>query len=137
MNFFFSKPESGVGLVTELPELDNIGLLILCTYAPSGDHFVTGTTTGQIDVWDVSNGYSLLTTITDHVGILTDMVFSENGCYLATAAVDMTMRIFDVKNGYVLKAVFYAPINKLDFVTEDVLVVGEATGNKRLLKIQM
>ena len=72
--------------------------------------------------------------ITGNVSMIRDMAFSPTGSYLATVAVEMTLRVWDVGDGYSPKAVYYSPVNKLGFLTENELVVGEATGNRHYLQ---
>ena len=66
--------------------------------------------------------------------MIRDMAFSPTGSYVTTVAVEMTLRVWDARGGYSPKAVYYGPVNKLGFLGENELVVGEATGNRRYLQ---
>ena len=121
-------------MLVELPE--HAGDVKVCLYSADGRFLVTGCNSGRVLVWNgQSPQYGMLHSLPGHVSPIKDVKFSPATRYLATVAVEMSLRIWDVESDFCLKSVYYAPVNKMDFTSEDVMVTGESTGNLRYLKI--
>ena len=67
--------------------------------APDCTMFVTGTSRGQVTIWSITTGETLLGPL-EHGGVVMGVKFSPDGGRLATACFgDSTIRIFDAHNG--------------------------------------
>ena len=97
---------------------------------------MTSTISGRVQLWNaVTDLYQSSTDLEGHSTSIKDAAFSPDSRFLATAAVEMAVHVWDVTAGGRLHAAWYGPVNCLDFIANDLLVVGEATGNKRYLNI--
>ena len=108
--------------------------LKLLRYSHGGIHLASADIAGEVRIWDVAQGYQLITALRDHVSMVKDMHYSPNDVYLVTVATEMSMRVWAVAGGYKLKASFFSPINYFGFASANKVVVGEATGNRRYLE---
>jgi len=154
-NRVFSDPTKSVKLVVTLPDL---GALTKCLlYSPDAQFLMTSTISGRVQLWNAdtdlnqsstgldSSSNELWNATTDlykssmdlegHVTSTKDASFSPDSRFLATAAVEMAVHVWDMTASGRIHAAWYGPVNCLDFISNDVLVVGEATGNRRHLKI--
>ena len=155
--FVCSDPTQAVKLLITLPDLGALTKRLL--YSPDGQFLMTSTISGRVQLWnaatdlsqcstDVKNQttsnelrnaatdlYKVSTDLEGHTTPIKDAAFSPDSRFLATAAVEMAVHVWDLTAGGRVHAAWYGPVNCLDFVANDLLVVGEATGNKRYLKI--
>ena len=153
----FSDPTQCVKLIATLPNLSALSKHLL--YSPDGQFLMTSTISGRVQLWNantdlyqsssdmqyettsselwnaVTDLYNCSTDLEGHCTSIKDAAFSADSRFLATAAVEMAVHVYDVTAGKRLHSAWYGPVNCLDFIANDVLVVGEATGNKRYLKI--
>lgn len=118
-----------------MTEIQNSGQPITkCLYSPDNVYLVTTDQTGKTKVWLVERDYSLVKSLMGHVSMMRDMAFSPSGRYFATVAVEMSLRIWDVSDKFNMICAWYGPVNQLGFIDENVLILGEATGNKRTVQ---
>ena len=117
---------------TELPSNDQE--LKFCLYSPDGAYLVTSDIDGCVKTWDAKNKYKFIKSLRGHVSLMRDMAFSPSARYLATVAVEMSLRIWDVENNFSLVCVWYGPVNQLSFISERLIILGEATGNRRMIE---
>jgi len=121
-------------LIIALPDLGALTKRLL--YSPDGQLLMTSTISGRVQLWNaVTDLYQSSTDLEGHSTSIKDAAFSPDSRFLATAAVEMAVHVWDVMAGGRLHAAWYGPVNCLDFIANDLLVVGEATGNKRYLNI--
>ncbi|KAK2144717.1 hypothetical protein LSH36_736g01022 [Paralvinella palmiformis] len=126
---------SDSGNETFVTEIQNSGQPITkCLYSPDNVYLVTTDQTGKTKVWLVERDYSLVKSLMGHVSMMRDMAFSPSGRYFATVAVEMSLRIWDVSDKFNMICAWYGPVNQLGFIDENVLILGEATGNKRTVQ---
>ena len=129
-----SDPTKCVKLITALPDLGALTKRLL--YSPDGQFLMTSTISGRVQLWNAdTNLYQSSTELQGHSTSIKDASFSPDSRFLATAAVEMAVHVWDMTAGGRVHAAWYGPVNCLDFVADDILVVGEATGNIRYLKI--
>lgn len=120
-----------------MTEIQNNGQPIKrCIYSPDNNYLVSTDLAGKTKVWLVKKGYSFVKNLIGHVSMMRDMGFSPSGRYLATVAVEMSLRIWDFSDNFNMVCAWYGPINQLGFIAENVLVLGEATGNRRIIQFQ-
>ena len=118
-------------------EIQNSGQEIKqCLYSPDGAYLVTTDLTGKVKVWLVKKDYNHVKSLTGHVSMLRHMAFSPSGRYFATVAVEMSLRVWDVMNNFDMICAWYGPVNQFGFIAENVLVLGEATGNRRIIEFK-
>jgi WD40 repeat protein len=130
----FSEASSGSAkFVTELPSFGSALKRVL--YSPDGAELATTTISGSVQLWHACDKYASTSHLVGHVSSIKDAGFSPDSRYLATAAVEMSVFVWDVARRR-LKAAWYGPVSCLDFLSNDVIVTGEATGNRRCLKIE-
>ena len=124
----FSKVPSLVNLQTELGPHDS--LLKAVTFSPDGLHLASATVSGLLTIWDTTR-WCKLHSLVGHTSTIRDLKYSPDGCHLASVAVEMCLKVWNAKAGYKLETAWYGPTNKLAFVKDNVIMLGEATGNKR------
>ena len=120
--------------VTLVKKIEQPTGISLCQYSPDGRYFVCGLASGDLQIRDANSDYQLIRALNVHMGYMNDIQFSPSGRYMATVATDMAMRVWDVHKDFELTTVWYAPTNKIDFLDENTIVTGEATGNFRFVK---
>lgn len=64
-------------------------------YSGDGTSIVTGGTDGKLKLWNVSNGFCIVT-FSEHNGPIAEVVFSQNKKVLVSASLDGTVRAFDI-----------------------------------------
>jgi len=129
-----SDPTKCVKLVVTLPDLGALSKRLL--YSPDAQFLMTSTITGRIRLWNANTDlYKSSADLRGHTTSIKDAAFSPDSRFLATSAVEMAVHVWDVAAGGRIHAAWYGPINCLDFISNDLLVVGEATGNRRYLRI--
>lgn len=104
----------------------------LCRFSPDGAHLAVSTVDGAVIIWHTST-YDKVHTLTSHRSMLRCMTYSPSGHLLLTVSVDTSARLWLANDSYKLLATWYGPVNYAAFVTDNSIIVGEATGNKRLL----
>lgn len=104
-------------------------------YSRNGQYLASGDIEGEICIWEVDQDYQLLTSIQGHDDMIQDLAFSPGCVFLVTVAKDMSMRVWDVDGDYELIGTYYSPINFFGFSAENMVIVGEATGNRKNLKL--
>lgn len=103
-------------------------------FSPDGTYLVTGVGSGKLYIWKTADKNTPLFKVkTEHASYIKDITFSTSGNYCATSA-GLSMRIWDVKNDMNLLCTFYAPVNCSTFLSDSVVIAGEATGNKKYLQ---
>jgi len=122
-----------VTFITELPSLTSTIKRVL--YSPDGSTLTATTISGSVQIWQTRDGYATVDHFVGHVSSIRDVAFSPDSRYLATVAVEMSVFVWEVARRR-LKAAWYGPVSCLDFLSNDVMIVGEATGNRRCLKIE-
>jgi WD40 repeat protein len=133
-NCNFSDARSGsVKFIVELPTFTSTLKRVL--FSPDGASLATTTISGSVQLWRTADGYASASHLVGHVSSIKDAAFSPDSRYLATAAVEMSVFVWDVERRR-LKAAWYGPVSCLDFLSNDVIIAGEATGNRRCLKIE-
>ena len=134
MSCVCSDPTKGVKLITKLPDLGALTKHLL--FSPDGQFLMTSTISGRVQLWNAATDhYRSSTVLEGHTTSIKDASFSPDSRFLATAAVEMAVHVWDVTASGRLHAAWYGPVNCLGFIADDVLVVGEATGNRRYLRI--
>jgi len=144
-----SDPTQSVKLITTLPDLGSLTKRLL--YSPDGQFLMTSAISGRVQLWNANTDlcqiasderrntaadpYTVFTDLEGHSTPIKDAAFSPDSRFLATSAVEMAVHVWDVTAAGRLHAAWYGPVNCLDFVANDLLVVGEASGNKRYFKI--
>ena len=129
-----SDPTKCVKLMTSLPDLQALTKRLL--YSPDGQFLMTSTISGHVQLWNATTDlYQSSADLEGHTTSVKDAAFSPDSRFLATSAVEMAVHVWDVTVGGRMHAAWYGPVNCLDFIAGDVLVVGEAAGNKRYLRI--
>jgi len=155
--YVYSDPTKSVKLIIKLPDLGALTKRLL--YSPDGQFLMTSTISGRVQLWNANTDlsqsstdlkdqtmsgelrnaatdlYKVSTDLEGHSTPIKDAAFSPDSRFLATAAVEMAVHVWDMTAGGRVYAAWYGPVNCLGFVANDLLVVGEATGNKRYLKI--
>lgn len=109
-------------------------------YSPDDKWLATTTLAGAVDLWrpvsDRRHDNDRHLSLAGHAGSVRDVSFSPDSRRLATVGVEMSVCVWDVAGGGGhLLAAWYGPVSCLSFVDNDVIVVGEATGNRRCLVI--
>ena len=71
-----------------------------------------------------------------HYSFAKNSIYQE-GEYMATVGPEGSLRIWNAMNGFQLHAVYYGPVNRMGFIKDSPigLVVGEATGNMKHLRV--
>ena len=129
-----SDPAKCVKLIVSLPDLGALTKRLL--YSPDGQFLMTSTISGRVRLWNADTDlYRTSTDLDGHSASIKDASFSPDSRFLATSGVEMAVHVWDVMVGGRMHAAWYGPVNCLDFIADDLLVVGEATGNKRYLSI--
>ena len=106
-----------------------------CLFSPNGQLFISATTSGALYIWSPSNNFANVKVVQAHGISILDVKFSQNSSYLATCGGEGRLRVWDVDSGFTTNRSYYGPINKLGFVAEKQMVIGEATGHIRYLNI--
>jgi periodic tryptophan protein 2 len=65
------------------------------TYSSDGNFLVTGSYDGKVKVWNVINGFCILT-FSEHTSGVTSVAFSRNKKFFVSASLDGTVRAFDM-----------------------------------------
>lgn len=79
--------------------------IITMAFNPSGELLATGTSTGEIWVWQVPAGIPVLTCY-GHTDLINSVVFSPDGKLLASGSDDQTIRIWEVSSGNCLNTMY-------------------------------
>ncbi|XP_045175580.2 NACHT domain- and WD repeat-containing protein 1-like isoform X2 [Mercenaria mercenaria] len=125
---------SSVNLVGDMSDHDTD--IYDVAFSPDGHYLVNGVGSGKLYIWDTSNkNISLFRIATEHASYIKDIKFSTSGNYLVTSA-GLSMRVWDVKDGMSLLCTYYAPVNCASFFNDSVVIVGEATGNRKYLQFR-
>lgn len=74
------------------------GNVLSVAFSPAGDLLATGTSTGEIWIWNVESG-KLIRTLKGHTDWIRSVAFSPNGFLLASGSNDETVRIWDLSAG--------------------------------------
>ncbi|KAL4224823.1 hypothetical protein ACF0H5_015519 [Mactra antiquata] len=109
--------------------------ICVMAFSPDGKMLVTGVNSGKLFIWDTSSDNVTLHSIkNEHAqDYIKDITFSASGNYCATSA-GSNLRIWDVRNDMQLLCTYYAPTNCASFLNDNVVIAGEATGNKKYLQ---
>ena len=134
--YFFMNPRCS-DVPGSLPLVGEMGphdvILRAVVYSPDGSHLASATNSGSVTIWD-ANTYLKLHSLLGHTSMIKDLCYSPGGSHLASVAVEMCLRVWDVRDAYSLKTAWYGPTNKMAFLKDDVILLGEATGNKRCIE---
>jgi len=129
-----SDATASVKLIATLPDLGALAKHLI--YSPDDQFLMTSTISGRIQLWHATSDlYRVSSDLEGHATSIKDASFSPDSRFLATAAVEMAVIVWDMSSGGRMHAAWYGPVNCLDFISNDLLVVGEATGNRRYLRI--
>lgn len=72
------------------------------TFNPKGDRFAAGGEDGQIRIWDVSTGETVLPPL-DHVANIRHLAFSPDGTFLVSSSWGQGVRVWDTATGKLIK----------------------------------
>lgn len=90
-------------------------------FSPSGSHFASGGTRGELFIWNV-DGDGTLKQLEGHLGSISDVRYSKDGKFLVSAGEDGQVKVWDPSSGALLRqmhgpAAVNNTINKLNFAT--------------------
>ncbi len=74
---------------------DIFGSILSVAFSPDGTKLAAGTDTGEVRVWQVSDGTPLLT-FSEHTDWVWGLAFSPDGTMLASGSSDQTIRVWDI-----------------------------------------
>jgi WD40 repeat protein len=74
-------------------------------YSPDGRYLLSGGRDAMLRVWDIQNGYRMLSEQAAHWYTVNHIVFSPDGALFATASRDKTLKIWDTATFSLLKVV--------------------------------
>ncbi len=106
-------------------------------FSSDGKYLVTGSSDNTIILWDVENG-ELIEEMTGHNGWVTSISFSPNSKFLLTGSTDKTAKVWAIPRGYQLRNLgpFDSEIWSVSFVSENLAVIGEASGDLSLWNVE-
>jgi WD40 repeat protein len=81
---------------------ERLTYILSVAFSPDGKLLATGDASGEIRLWQVSDGKQLLM-CHGHTGWVRSVTFSPDGNTLASASSDQTVRLWDVQTGQCLK----------------------------------
>lgn len=88
-------------------------------FSPNGTHFASGSTRGEVFIWDVE-GAAALKKLEGHYGSVSDLRYSEDGQYIVSAGEDGQVKVWNASTGQLQQTIIsptgaHSPINKIKF----------------------
>jgi len=97
----------------------------------------TGSSDSTIFLWDVESG-EIINEMSEHTGWITSVDFSPNGKFLISTGADKIVKLWAIPRGYLLRNLgpFLSEVWAGKFISENLIVIGEASGDLSLWNIE-